>query len=446
MTYELMIIIDIKNNICTTKKGLKSLIRADENFIDITEKYITYKNEKFSCDIKKEKIEKNTDIIAYILKIDFSEEQIETFSEMKRALKIVIGKITGKNKLVLWDDLSLYYSQKLYPQIYEVENLLRKLINLFMVTKVGLEWEKEAGINVVIANQNKNKGSGNGIVYELDFSILTNILFGKYPIKSIELLENAIKDMELSDTPLDGENHSIIQSFEDFIPKNNWDRYFSKLLNCESKEFKKKWDTLYSIRCVVAHNNSISKEQYNQGIEHCEWLKEVLGKAIKQLTEINIPDEEIESAVFNPIYGDNNDLRTARKSHVDISPQSAKSFIETQSKIKNYLPVSVSDYLQATRNIADYLPVSVSDYLQAARNIADYLPVSVSDYLQAARNIADYLPVSNNGHLESLTNSKDSLSELSKAGDNGMNNNSLSGEDKEKEEVGNLKGKENNEE
>ena len=40
----------------------------------------------------------------------------------------------------IWDDVSIYYSQKLYPAMIEIENVLRKLIYRFMIKTVGSSW------------------------------------------------------------------------------------------------------------------------------------------------------------------------------------------------------------------------------------------------------------------------------------------------------------------
>src|SRR5262245_34197029 len=65
------------------------------------------------------------------------EAELEHFTALLKAVRTVVAK-AHDNKAqahpeVLWDDISAFYGRKAYPLLYEVENLMRKLIANFML-------------------------------------------------------------------------------------------------------------------------------------------------------------------------------------------------------------------------------------------------------------------------------------------------------------------------
>ncbi len=181
---------------------------------------------------------------------------------------------------------------ELYPQIYKVENLMRKLILQFMLTKLGVGWQTMAipnNVTETIKQKGNNKTSN--IIYELDFVHLSSFLFTPYTKKSITELPEVINKLK-SDPTRASQN---IDTLNEFIPVDNWTRYFSEILDCESKQLEKKWKQLYEIRCKVAHNNILNFDEYNNGKSLCEYLEKILENSIIKLKDIFVPDEDIDS-------------------------------------------------------------------------------------------------------------------------------------------------------
>ena len=81
------------------------------------------------------------------------------------------------------------------------------------------------------------------------------------------------------------------------IPRSNWERYFNKIVDCESDFLIKRWDKLYELRNHIAHNKPLSKNKLEQIEKLVGELRLKLQKAIDNLDEINISEEEREEVV-----------------------------------------------------------------------------------------------------------------------------------------------------
>ena len=128
------------------------------------------------------------------------------------------------------------------------------------------------------------------ILYEVDFIQLANFLFKAYSIKDSSKLPEILS--KLIEDGMDEEKKNKIL---EYLPKNNWDRYFSNLVELESGQLKKKLEKLYEIRCKVAHNKSMNFEDFELAKNLCEELDEALNKAYTNIDNIEIPEEDKES-------------------------------------------------------------------------------------------------------------------------------------------------------
>ena len=79
---------------------------------------------------------------------------------------------------------------------------------------------------------------------------------------------------------------------KEFIPKSNWDRYFSSLVDCNDDYLRTRWNDLYALRCKVAHNAIIAKDDYDRLLELCADLKGKIEQAILKVYELNVSGEE----------------------------------------------------------------------------------------------------------------------------------------------------------
>nr|WP_262908843.1 HEPN domain-containing protein [Chryseobacterium turcicum] len=192
---------------------------------------------------------------------------------------------------IIWDDISNYYSTKAYPEINKIENLLRKLITYFMISNFGQEWTEES-IPLEVKNSIKNNRDKNNFLHNTDFIQLADYLFKPYSSKNVEILLRDIKKDSFNEDK---------KYLEQFVSKSNWERYFNNYVNCEDGFLLKNWTKLYELRCLVAHNSFINKNEFDEIISIIENLKGKFIDAISAIDDIIIPNDEKVTVIENVV-------------------------------------------------------------------------------------------------------------------------------------------------
>lgn len=292
---EYLIHFDNRTKLCNSDKFLKSLLELNEELTIEADK-ITYKDIVVDYIIKVNKTEKER---FFELKIIYKDADIQTRLEschnLESAIKEAIYCLNKVKFYTLWNDLSFNYSKQAYPLIYEVENLMRQLITKFMVINVGAEWSKTE-LTDPIRNQAKSSTNAIDILYELDFIHLSEVLLNsqkpKSNTKDINKVHQKIMQANTS-SELD------INELKNIVPQSNWQKYFSDLIQCDTGELEKSWEDLYQLRCKVAHNNFITKTDYQKILRLTEELKVKLQEALEKLDEVEVPEEDKEDIIEN---------------------------------------------------------------------------------------------------------------------------------------------------
>jgi len=240
---------------------------------------------------------------------DESEEKvIEDLSFVFKKLKQIFGDFNKTFKIVLlWDDTTFYYAKLAYPLIFEIENLMRKLIYQFMLTKLGTDWFKigapEEFKRDIAKNGRESDTMMDSILYNADFIHVVTFLFREYTRDDKKIMDKIKVAKNISEVD--------IADLKSIIPQDNWTRYFQPII--DYPKFKEKWEELYLLRCKVAHNSLITKAEYEQIKSMTAQFKEKLETAISSIDKIDIPEEEkielSQSAIssFQTFYIDPND-------------------------------------------------------------------------------------------------------------------------------------------
>jgi len=214
-----------------------------------------------------------------------SSDDLDLFLSFLKTVRAVFRKAGGE-EVTLWDDTSYHYSRLAYPAIYEVENLMRKLIVNFMLVNVGQEWVSERSPREFKDALDRSKrDEGINQIHSADFIHLADFLLKPYSpeVKDISTLWKKIG------------NAKSIEEFEelsDLSPKSNWKRYFSALIPFEDDQFRKKWNELYELRCKVAHNSLITRLDFDSIVTIAAEMKTVLTEAIDKLPQVDLPLQE----------------------------------------------------------------------------------------------------------------------------------------------------------
>ncbi|HEV7378029.1 MAG TPA: hypothetical protein VGN95_25335 [Pyrinomonadaceae bacterium] len=269
-------------------EGFNTLLQTDSN-IKIAPSLIKYKDDlSVPYEIRPGKVE-GKDQRYFHIKLSFNGEEsdIDKFTTLLRAIRSTVKSSKGEME-TLWDDVSLYYSNKSYPLIHNVENLMRKLITYFMLTNVGKEWVAETSPTSVKEAINKSKRQEYvNVLHQIDFNQLGDFLFKAYPTRNISELYKAIDNAsEVGDLNLD--------DLKEFKERSNWDRYFSKVVECTNEYLKNRWSDLYDLRCMVAHNAIIGRAEYEKIEKLVSEVEQHLKKAIDNLGSVHVPIEDKE--------------------------------------------------------------------------------------------------------------------------------------------------------
>ena len=303
MQVEYLIIIDSGNPFCRDKKSFDNFLQSNA---DITIKGTKFKHKSLEVGYELQGGETEADKNRFFhIKLNCKDpSRMDEFQDALKATRKLLHMASDKKPQVLWDDVSFHYSEKAYPTIHEIENLMRKLITKFMLTIVGLGWTKEA-IPEELKNSTRTKPAGNNnYLYETDFKDLSTFLFDEYRTLDIKALNERIRSLE-------GEKDEVsLTEFKGFLPKSNWERYFRKHVDCESSYIESRWERLYELRCKIAHNNFFTKDDYDKVSTLVAEVKPKLEDAIKNLDKVEVPEEErdelaeVVASKTNAFYGE----------------------------------------------------------------------------------------------------------------------------------------------
>jgi hypothetical protein len=287
---EYLLPFDSSNGVCSDEVAFLSLIGSNSNISIKKSKHLfVFSDTDIKYSITWHTVEK-MDTTIFNVKLS-SPSDIQVFKKFLRTFRSTIGPHVKSNIQILWNGISFEWCKELYPKIYETENQFRKLISKFMLENLGMGWYKKTVPQKVHESiKNQNYRPDHNILYQVDFIQLSTFMFSEYTIKPItelpDLLKALIEKREFTPDQVD--------QIQDYIPISNWDRYFKDIVKYESEVLKGKWEALYEIRCIVAHNNEINEEQYDNGINLCKELSQYFNEAIHKMTEINIPENRKE--------------------------------------------------------------------------------------------------------------------------------------------------------
>src|SRR5690242_5306537 len=169
---------------------------------------------------------------------DESEEKvIEDLSFVFKKLKQIFGDFNKTFKIVLlWDDTTFYYAKLAYPLIFEIENLMRKLIYQFMLTKLGTDWFKigapEEFKRDIAKNGRESDTMMDSILYNADFIHVVTFLFREYTRDDKKIMDKIKVAKNISEVD--------IADLKSIIPQDNWTRYFQPII--DYPKFKEKWE------------------------------------------------------------------------------------------------------------------------------------------------------------------------------------------------------------
>ncbi|PWI32052.1 hypothetical protein DI392_17900 [Vibrio albus] len=156
------------------------------------------------------------------------------------------------------------------------ENLMRKLYSKFTLIQLDPAWIDS--IPDEVRNSRKEVSNGDNPLYDLDFITLNDVLFKETPLEDVT--PDVLKSIKSGD--IDKED------LGKYIPESNWERYFSELVECESKYLQTRWDKLYKLRNKIAHNKLFTKSDLENVKKITEEVKEKVDSALDNISTLDV--------------------------------------------------------------------------------------------------------------------------------------------------------------
>ena len=284
---EYLVTVDQKDSFCTSAAAFNNLLKTIDG-ISLSKGELHIGTLALDYELQTGEV-LNDKQRFFHLKISLQYEQyLKEFEALLKAIRSLLHKAGGKPAQTLWDGLSLYYAQQAYPLIHDLENTMRKLITKFMLTNVGVGWASEAVPKEVVESvRSKTAKPDHNYLYEVDFIQLSNFLFKEYSTVSLVVLTDRIKKAtNITDL--------TITDLKQAIPRSNWDRYFSNIVNCEGEYIKNRWERLYEKRNLIAHNRPLSRTDYDEIVTLCNELLPKVTQAIDSLDQITVASDDRE--------------------------------------------------------------------------------------------------------------------------------------------------------
>jgi hypothetical protein len=280
---EYLVIIKKPGSFCDTVSAFATLLQTDSR-IKLAGETVRFNNEQI-CTLRM--------TTGNLDPVSDSVDRVQV-GELLKAVRVGMDRIGGEVEQ-LRNDISSHLARQAYPLVQEVENTMRRLITNFMMVNVGLDWADEAlppkvGESVErskareAADEHTDKENLH-VLYKLNFDQLGNVLFDARTQRSVaELYAFLEKEGEIDRTEL-----------EQFLPRSNWDRYFAKVIDCEDKFLKTRWEKMYRLRCKVAHNRMITEADLENTKKLVGEVLPKLQSALANLPQVAVPPAEAEA-------------------------------------------------------------------------------------------------------------------------------------------------------
>jgi len=305
--------------------------------------------------------------------------RLEGDYEVVERIRVVILKHLQASGLdqtyVLLDEISARISCEIYPKINNVENLLRKYVMKFFVTKLGPSWWNVTADSEMKkkANARKNNESlfsqfVDNRAYLIDFGELGKVVHSQSS-GFISREDIVSKVLELEET------EEAIKNLKVEL-ESNYTKFFKDTF--KSNNFQQKWEELEKIRHKVAHNNLFTQEDLNRAdLLSADLIKliEVANDSIETI-QFNLEEKDIlkENITYSLETYDvitKTELLRKLKESENWAKRSRDNFVGLKHFVTNYLGSIGYDY-QSSYNLIHELEnqgeIELWDY-QGANNL-----------------------------------------------------------------------------
>lgn len=369
MKNEYLITFDSKDSICTDVEKFKHLLAAHSSISFGPKSTFIFNKIEFQYQLALGKLTDESPY--YDLTIENNKDETQAdYEALLKEIRSICTKISGRNIIVLHDGIGESYCQKGYPIIYRTENLMRKLISKFMAISIGYDWSDASTPKEVLDSvRSEGKREKSNLLLEVDFIQLSTFLFKKYTKADANRFIDSLKEKKDNETISVGD-------LRQYSPFTNWEKYFSKKVNCDSEYIKSRWERLYEYRCRIAHCKGLKKSEFDDLVTTSGDICEKIQIALDSIGDIHIEKEDREELAEN--------LSSAAN-------KNAAEFIAKYNKLTNFMQSiceSCSDQNDVySKSLTNKTNIRMqSAYLCNAKGLIDKEESDLIDKAQAFRN------------------------------------------------------------
>lgn len=228
---------------------------------------------------------KNTLIIK--LKGDF-----EVVEQIRVKILKHLDSVGFDQTYVLTDEVSSKIACEIYPKVNDVENLLRKYLMKFFITKLGPSWwnvtadsEMKKKVNLRKNNEQIFSNYIDNRAYLIDFGELGKIVHSQSS-GFISREDIVSKILELD------ESADAVKKLKIEL-ESNYTKFFKDTF--KTNNFQQKWEELEKLRHKVAHNNLFTKNDLDKADDLTKSLREIINSANESIDTIqfNVDEKDV---------------------------------------------------------------------------------------------------------------------------------------------------------
>jgi len=195
-------------------------------------------------------------------------------------------------RYIVKDEISEYIACKLYPYLYQIENLLRGYLTKFMAIRIGpIWWQLTAPTEMSDKAKTRRKneiGFGKYVdnsAFLIDFDELGELVYEQY--SGFLTREDIVKRVS--------NLHESVEALRDFKQelRTNYQKYFKEAF--ADRDFKNKWKKWEDLRNKIAYNNLFTSDDLTLGVDLANELIAVITDADQSTEQLVITQGEREA-------------------------------------------------------------------------------------------------------------------------------------------------------
>ena len=233
--------------------------------------------------------EGNSSYGAYLVSLSGEYDRIES---LRVPLTEFLKDQNFEHRYIIKDEVSEYIACKLYPCLYQIENLLRGYLTKSMTTRIGPTWWQLTASTEMSDKAKKRKKNEvdfgrhvDNSAFLIDFDELGELVYEQSSgFLTRDDIVNRVTGLE--------ESVEALRNLKKELG-TNYQKYFKEAF--ADRDFKSKWKSWEGLRNKIAHNNLFTNDDLTRGITLAEEIVAIITDADRSTEKLEITQGEREA-------------------------------------------------------------------------------------------------------------------------------------------------------